>query len=31
MKNTIMGDFNLLTEQEVLDTMEEVLGEFIPR
>ena len=31
MKNTIMGDFNLLTEQEVLDTMEEVLKDFIPR
>jgi 2-dehydro-3-deoxygluconokinase len=25
MKNTVLGDFNLLTEQEVLDTMKEVL------
>ena len=25
MKNTIMGDFNLLTEQEVLDTMRVIL------
>lgn len=25
MKNTIMGDFNLLTEQEVVDTMEVIL------
>jgi len=33
MKNTIMGDFNLLTELEVLDTMKEVLpdyNQFIP-
>ena len=33
MKNTIMGDFNLLTEREVLDTMEVVLpdsAKYIP-
>jgi 2-dehydro-3-deoxygluconokinase len=31
MKNTIMGDFNLLTEEEVLDTMEVILGDYLPR
>lgn len=29
MKNTIMGDFNLVSEDEVLDTMQEILGDFI--
>lgn len=31
MKNTIMGDFNLLTEEEVLDTMEVILGDYLPQ